>query len=74
MEGTEKRSGHVTPDEEFDFYARSENQQPLGAPRRHKARTAPILVRVPPELLEGVKRAADADDRSVSWWIRSAVE
>ena len=31
-------------------------------------------VRFPPELLELVRRAADADDRSLSSWIRLAVE
>jgi len=31
-------------------------------------------VRFPPELLEEIRRAADADDRSVSAWIRRAVE
>lgn len=65
----------MTPDEEYEFYARPENQEPQGAPRRRKARlTAPIPVRFPPELLEEIKRAADADDRSVSAWIRRAVE
>ncbi|MBV8180903.1 MAG: Arc family DNA-binding protein [Mycobacterium sp.] len=31
-------------------------------------------VRFPPELLEQVRAAAAADDRSVSSWIRRAVE
>ncbi|WP_235681685.1 ribbon-helix-helix protein, CopG family [Mycobacteroides abscessus] len=29
---------------------------------------------MPPELLERVRAAADADDRSISAWIRRAVE
>lgn len=65
----------MTPDEEYEFYARSENQEPQGAPRRRSRRlTAPIPVRFPAEMLEEIKRRADADDRSVSAWIRRAVE
>ena len=65
----------MTPDEEHELYARPENQEPQGAPRRRSRRlTAPIPVRFPPELLEEIKRRADADDRSVSAWIRRAVE
>ena len=36
--------------------------------------SAPVPVRFPPELLEQARRAADADDRSLSSWIRLAVE
>ena len=65
----------MTPDEEYEFYARPENQEPQGPPRRRRARlSTPIPVRFPPELLEEIRRAADADDRSVSAWIRRAVE
>ena len=65
----------MSPDEEYEFYDRPENQEPQGAPRRRSRRlTAPIPVRFPPELLEEIKRRADADDRSVSAWIRRAVE
>ncbi len=65
----------MTPDEEYDFYAQPENQAPQGSPRRRKARlTAPIPVRFPPELLEEIRRRAGEDDRSVSSWIRRAVE
>lgn len=65
----------MTPDEEHEFYARPENQQPQGPPRRRSARlTAPIPVRFPPELLEEIRRRAASDDRSVSSWIRRAVE
>ncbi len=68
-------SQHMTPDEEHDFYAKPENQVPQGAPRRRTANlSTPIPVRFPPELLDEVKRRADADDRSVSSWIRRAVE
>ncbi|MGO9083447.1 MAG: YlcI/YnfO family protein [Streptosporangiaceae bacterium] len=31
-------------------------------------------VRFPPELLDQARRAADGDDRSLSSWIRRAVE
>jgi predicted HicB family RNase H-like nuclease len=65
----------MTPDEEYKFYARPENQEPQGPPRRRRSRlSAPVPVRFPPELLEEIRRAADADDRSVSAWIRRAVE
>lgn len=64
-----------TPEQEYDFYAQPANQEPQGPPRRRTKRlTAPIPVRFPPELLDEVKRRADADDRSVSAWIRRAVE
>jgi hypothetical protein len=65
----------MTPDEEYDFYAQPENQEPQGPPRRRRGRlTAPIPVRFPPELLEEIRKRAGEDDRSVSSWIRRAVE
>jgi hypothetical protein len=65
----------MNPDQEYDFYAKPSNQEPQGRPqRRTKRLTTPIPVRFPPELLAEVKRRADADDRSVSAWIRRAVE
>ena len=67
----------MTPDQEFDFYAQPENQEPQGpARRRHASRLGtPVPVRFPPpELLEEARRAADADERSLSSWIRWAVE
>ena len=68
-------SGHVRV-REFDFYAQPENQEPQGpGRRRHASRLGtPVPVRFPPELLEQARRAADADDRSLSAWIRRAVE
>jgi predicted HicB family RNase H-like nuclease len=50
--------------------------EPQGpARRRYAARlSAPVPVRFPPELLERLRQAADADDRSLSSWIRLAVE
>ena len=62
----------MTPDEESEFYARPENQQPQGPGRRRLTATVPV--RFPTELLEQVRAAAAAEDRSVSSWIRRAVE
>ena len=65
----------MTPEQEYEFYAPPENQVPQGPGRRRAARlTTPIPVRFPPELLEQIRAAAAADDRSVSAWIRRAVE
>lgn len=65
----------MTPEQEYDFYADPRNQQPQGPPRRRKGPlSTPVPVRFPADLLEEVKRAAEADDRSVSAWIRRAVE
>lgn len=69
-----KRS-KMTRQEEYDFYSRPENQEPQGPARRRKSRlTEMVPVRFPPETLEEIRRRADADDRSVSGWIRRAVE
>jgi hypothetical protein len=65
----------MTPDEEHAFYADPQNQEPQGPPRRRKPRlSAMVPVRLPPELLEEIRQRAEADDRSVSSWIRRAVE
>jgi len=65
----------MTPDQEYDYYARPENQQPQGPARRRGPKLSdPVPVRFPLELLEEIRRAAEADDRSLSSWIRRAVE
>ena len=65
----------MTPDEEYEFYAKPENRELRGEPRRRKARlTAPIPVRFPEATMDEIRKRAEADDRSVSSWIRRAVE
>ena len=65
----------MTPDEEHAFYANPENQEPQGPPRRRKPRlSAMVPVRLSPELLDEIRQRAEADDRSVSSWIRRVVE
>ncbi|GGU28714.1 hypothetical protein GCM10007979_29480 [Nocardioides albus] len=65
----------MAPDEEYEFYADPANQEPAGRPRGREARlTSPIPVRFPTDGLAEAKRRADADDRSVSSWIRRAAE
>ena len=72
---TDKSLGQKTPDQEYEFYADPRNQDPEGPPRRRKPPlSTPVPVRFSADLLEQVKRAAEADDRSVSSWIRRAVE
>lgn len=65
----------LTREQEHELYADPANQVPQGPARRRKSRLTELVpVRFPPETLEAVKTAADADDRSVSSWIRRAVE
>lgn len=66
----------MTPVEKYDYYAQPENQEPQGPPRRRRPSrfTEVVPVRFPADLLEEVRRHADADDRSLSAWIRRAVE
>ncbi len=61
--------------DEHDFYADPENQTPQGPARRRRARLTELVpVRFPPDVLDEVRRRAGDDDRSVSGWIRRAVE
>lgn len=70
---TKKKS--MTRDEEHAFYAKVENQEPQGPARRRRSNLSELVpVRFPPETLDEIRRRADADDRSVSSWIRRAVE
>lgn len=65
----------MTGQQEHDFYADPENQTPQGPARRRKAKLTELVpVRFPTDTLERVRRLADADDRSVSSWIRRAVD
>jgi len=65
----------MTRDEEHDFYSQPENQEPQGPARRRRSRlTEMVPVRFPPETLEEVRRRAGDDDRSISSWIRRAVQ
>ncbi len=67
----------MTPEQEYEFYSRAENQEPQGPSRRRRRSsrlTELVPVRMPPELLAEVRQAAEADDRSLSSWIRRAVE
>jgi hypothetical protein len=62
-------------EEEHDFYARPENQEPQGPGRRRRSRLTELVpVRFDPETIDEVRRRAGDDDRSVSSWIRRAVE
>ncbi len=66
---------NMTADEENTFYANPANQEPQGPPVRRKAKLSqPVPVRFPEGLLREVRDHAAADDRSVSNWIRRAVE
>ncbi len=65
----------LTPEEEYEFYAKPENREPQGPARRRNRRlTEPIPVRFPAETLEKIRDLAARDDRSVSSWIRRAVD
>ncbi len=67
----------MTPEQEYEFYTREENQEPIGPPRRRRGAARlgpPVPVRFPEDLLTRVRQRAAADDRSVSSWIRRAVE
>ncbi len=65
----------MTRDEEYEFYAAPENQTPHGpARRRSRGLTEMVPVRFPPDTLAAIRRRADDEDRSVSNWIRRAVE
>lgn len=65
----------MTPEDEHAFYADPANQEPQGPPVRRRALLGnPVPVRLPVDMLARVREAAQADDRSVSSWIRRAIE
>lgn len=65
----------MTPEQEYDYYADTDNQQPQGPPRRRQSRLSEMVpVRFSPEMLDQIRRRAEADDRSLSSWIRRAAE
>jgi predicted HicB family RNase H-like nuclease len=65
----------MTRDEEYEFYTKPENQEPQGPPRRRRSKLTELVpVRFPPETLREIRQRAGEDDRSVSSWIRQAVE
>jgi predicted HicB family RNase H-like nuclease len=65
----------MTRQEEHDFYTEPNNHTPQGQARRRTSKLSePVPVRFPPETLAKIRDAADADDRSVSAWIRRAVD
>jgi hypothetical protein len=65
----------MTRDQDYDHYAKSKNQTAQGSARRRKQNlTEMVPVRFEADVLDEVRRRADADDRSVSAWIRRAVD
>jgi hypothetical protein len=65
----------TTRKREYDRYAKAKSQTPQGPVRRRKQNlTEMVPVRFEADVLDEVRRRADADDRSVSAWIRRAVE
>ena len=65
----------MTRQQEHDFYADDANQMPQGPARRRRARLSEMVpVRFSPDVMDEVRRRADQDDRSVSAWIRRAVQ
>lgn len=68
-------TNRMTPEEEHAFYTEPESQVPTGpAVHRRRRLSQPVPVRFSETLLTEVRARAAADDRSVSSWIRRAVE
>ena len=62
----------MNPDEEHAFYADPANEEPQGPPRRRLTDAVPV--RLDADILAAVRERAQRDDRSISSWIRLAVE
>ncbi len=75
---TEGPGSVMTLDQEHVYYADPDHQVPQGSSVRRRGRTgplsAPVPVRLPEEVPAQVRERAAADDRSLSQWIRRAVE
>lgn len=60
---------------EYDLYQDPDYQTPQGPGRRRRGKLTEIVpVRFPGDTLDAIRQRADADDRSLSSWIRRAVE
>jgi hypothetical protein len=65
----------MTPQEEYEFYLDPANLEPQGPMVRRAADlTATVPVRLSPAMLEEIRRRAADDHRSVSAWIRIAID
>ena len=65
----------MTRQEERAFYTDPANREPQGAARRRKSNLSePVPVTGLPDTLAKIRNAAEADERSVSAWIRRAVD
>ena len=72
---TTPREPEMTPEELYAFYAQPENQIPVGpGVRRTADLTATVPVRFSPAVLEEIRKRAAEDHRSVSSWIRVAID
>lgn len=61
--------------QEYEFYANPDNQEPQGPGRKRKARfTAMVPVRLEQATIDEIRDRAGKDERSVSSWIRRAVQ
>lgn len=65
----------MPPQDEYEFYADPANQEPQGPVRHRRANLSELVpIRFDKNTIDKVKELAAADDRSVSSWIRRAVE
>ena len=68
-------TSHLTPEQEHAFYADPVNQEPQGpGVRRRSKLSSTVPVRFSEDVLQQLRDRAAHDDRSVSQWIRRAVE